>query len=42
VVVGIRLMSSLRSSVNRSWLEKAVFGVMLLGIASYVSKRRRF
>jgi hypothetical protein len=41
VVVGIRLMSSLRNSVNRSWLEKGILAVLLLMVASYISKRRR-
>jgi hypothetical protein len=39
VVVGLKLMSSLRSRVNRSWLEKGVLAVLLLMVASYVSKR---
>ena len=41
VVVGLRLMASLRNALNRSWLEKGVLAVLLLMVASYVSKRRR-
>jgi hypothetical protein len=39
VVVGIKLMAALRNSGNRSWLEKGVVAVLLLVVASYVSKR---
>jgi hypothetical protein len=39
VVVGVKLMSSLRNSRNRSWIEKGVIAVLLLMVASYVSKR---
>ena len=43
VVAGLKLMSALRNSGNRSWLERAVFGVLLLAAASYVSgQRHRF
>ena len=41
VVIGVKLMSSLRNSGNRSWLEKRVLAVLLLVVASYVSKRRQ-
>jgi len=41
VVVGVKLMSSLRNSGKRSWLEKGVIAVLLLIVASYVSKRRQ-
>ena len=41
VVLGVKLMSSLRNSGNRSWLEKGVLAVLLLVVASYVSKRRQ-
>src|SRR5262245_44923185 len=39
VVVGLKLMSSLRNSRNRSWLERGALAVLLLIVASYVSKR---
>jgi hypothetical protein len=39
VVLGIKLMASLRNSRNRSWIEKGVIAVLLLMVASYVSKR---
>jgi hypothetical protein len=41
VVLGLRLMSSLRNSRNRSWFEKSVLAVLLLMVASYVAKRTR-
>ena len=41
VVVGFQLMSSLRKSANRSWLERGVLAVLLLVVANYVSKRRQ-
>ena len=41
VVVGVKLMSSLRNRGNRSWLERAVLAVLLLMVASFVSKRRQ-
>ena len=41
VVLGLKLMSSLRNSVNRSWLERGVLAVLLLMVASYVAKRSR-
>jgi hypothetical protein len=41
VVVGFQLMSSLRRSANRSWLERGVLAVLLLVVANYVSKRRQ-
>jgi hypothetical protein len=41
VVLGLKLMSSLRNSGNRSWLERGVLAVLLLVVASYVSKRRQ-
>jgi hypothetical protein len=41
VVLGVKLMSSLRNSANRSWLEKGVIAILLLVVASYVSKRRQ-
>src|SRR5262245_33134497 len=40
VVAGLKLMSSLRNRGNRSWLERGALGVLLLVVASYVSKRR--
>jgi hypothetical protein len=42
VVVGLKLMSALRNSGNRSWLERGVLAILLLTIVSYVSKRRPF
>jgi len=46
VVVGLKLMSALKNSAlrnrgNRSWLEKGVLAVLLLAVASYLSKRRQ-
>jgi hypothetical protein len=45
VVGGLKLMSALKNSAlrsgNRSWLERGVLAVLLLLVASYVSKRRR-
>ena len=41
VVVGLKLMSELRNRGNRSLLEKGVLAVMLLVVASYLSKRRQ-
>jgi hypothetical protein len=41
VVVGVKLMSSLRNRGNRSWVEKGVLAVLLLIVANYVSKRRQ-
>ena len=41
VVLGVKLMSSLRNNGNRSWLERAVLAVLLLMVASFVSKRRQ-
>jgi hypothetical protein len=41
VVVGLKLMSSLRNRGNRSLLERGVLAVLVLIVASYVSKRRR-
>jgi hypothetical protein len=46
VVAGLKLMSALKNSAlrnrrNRSWLERGVLAVLLLVVASYVSKRRR-
>jgi hypothetical protein len=40
VVAGLKLMSSLRNHGNRSWLEKGVLAVLLLIVASYISKRK--
>src|SRR4030095_9538821 len=45
VVAGLKLMSALKNSAlrnrrNRSWLERGVLAVLLLLVASYVSKRR--
>jgi hypothetical protein len=40
VVAGLKLMSSLRNNRNRSWAERAVLAILLLTVASYVSKRR--
>jgi hypothetical protein len=39
VVAGVKLMSSLRNGGNRSWVEKGILAVLLLMVASYVSKR---
>jgi hypothetical protein len=41
VVVGVKLMSSLRNGGNRSWLQKGVLAVLLLIVASAVSNRAR-
>jgi len=46
VVAGLKLMSALKNSAlrnrrSRSWLERGVLAVLLLLVASYVSKRRR-
>jgi len=41
VVVGVKLMSSLRNRRNRSWLERAVLAILLLMVTSYMSRRRR-
>jgi hypothetical protein len=46
VVAGLKLMSALKNSAlrnrrNRFWLERGVLAVLLLLVASYVSKRRR-
>ena len=41
VVAGLKLMSALKNRRNRSWLERGGLAVLLLLIASYVSKRRR-
>jgi hypothetical protein len=53
VVVGLKLISALqnsasalknsalRNSGNRSWLERRVLAVLLLMVASYVSRQRR-
>jgi len=48
VVIGLKLMSALQNSAfslrnrrNQSWLERGVLAVLLLMVASYVSKRRR-
>jgi hypothetical protein len=41
VVVGLKLMSSLRNRRNRSWLDRAVLAILLLMVTSYVSRRRR-
>jgi hypothetical protein len=45
VLVGLKLMSALTSASrnrrNRSWPERAVLAVLLLTVASYVSRQRR-
>jgi len=41
VVAGLKLMAALRNRRNRSWLERGVLAVLLLLVASFVSKRRR-
>jgi hypothetical protein len=41
VVAGVKLMTTLRNSRNRSWLERSALAVLLLVVASYVSKQRR-
>jgi len=46
VVAGLKLMSALKNSAlrnrrSRSWLERGFLAVLLLLVASYVSKRRR-
>jgi hypothetical protein len=41
VLAGVKLMSSLQNGRNRSWLERATLAVLLLMVASYVSKRAR-
>jgi hypothetical protein len=46
VVAGLKLMSALKNSAlrnrrNRTWLERGVLAVLLLLVASYVSKQRR-
>ena len=41
VVVGLKLMTSLRNSGNRSWVERGALAVLFLLVASYVSRRRR-
>jgi hypothetical protein len=41
VVVGLKLMSSLRGRMNRSWLERSALAILLLIVASYVSRRRQ-
>ena len=41
VVVGLKLMSSLRNNGNRSWLERSMLALLLLMVASWVPKVRR-
>src|SRR5262245_43223495 len=41
VVVGLKLMATLRIRRNRSWLERGALAVLVLLVASYVSKQRR-
>src|SRR5690349_5058993 len=41
VVAGLRLMTTLRNRRNRSWLERRALAVLLLLVASYVSKQKR-
>jgi hypothetical protein len=41
VVVGLKLMSSLRSRRNRPLLERGVLAILLLMVISYISKRSR-
>jgi hypothetical protein len=41
VVAGLKLMSSLRNGRNRSWVERGILAILLLTVASYVSKRKR-
>ena len=46
VVAGLKLMSALKNSAlgnggNRSWIERAFLAVLLVIVASYVSKQRQ-
>jgi hypothetical protein len=41
VVAGLKLASSLRNRGNRSWMERGALAILLLLVASYVSKQRR-
>ena len=41
VLAGLKLMAAMRNSRNRSWLERSALAVLLLLVASYVSKQRR-
>jgi hypothetical protein len=46
VVAGLKLMSALKASAlsnrrNRSWMERGVLALLLLLVASYISKQRR-
>jgi hypothetical protein len=46
VVAGLKLMSALKNSAlgnrgNRSWMERSVLALLLLLVASYVSKQKR-
>jgi hypothetical protein len=46
VVAGVKLMTALKSSASRnlgkrSWMERSVLTLLLLLVASYVSKQRR-
>jgi hypothetical protein len=46
VVVGLKLISALKDSAsrnrrNRSWPERAVLAILLIAVASYVSRQRR-
>ena len=40
VVVGLKLMSSLRNTRNRSWVERGGLAILLLIVASYVSEAK--
>jgi hypothetical protein len=41
VVVGVKLMSSMRNGGNRSWPEKAVIAVLILLVASVIQRHTR-
>jgi hypothetical protein len=40
VVAGLKLMTSLKNRRNRSWVERGVLAILLVLVASYVSKRK--
>jgi hypothetical protein len=41
VIVGLKLMTQLRNRGNRSLIEKRILAVLLVVVASYISKRRQ-
>jgi hypothetical protein len=41
VVIAVRLMSSLKSGGNRSWLEKGVIAVVIVLVASVIQRYTR-